>query len=133
MENKKFPEETGELMDETIVIPELEIEAEPMGQSAEDILETIIDEEGNLNLDATLDMTLEEVEALLNTENAPEERPVTFAPISIYFTAAASVCHGRSSGLAKAYISPVPEICKVPPFTIFHCRSSPQPTVSSSG
>ena len=79
MENKKFPEETGELMDETIVIPELEIEAEPMGQSAEDILETIIDEEGNLNLDATLDMTLEEVEALLNTENAPEQTDV-FAP-----------------------------------------------------
>lgn len=79
MENKKFPEETGELMDETIVIPELEIEAEPMGQSAEDILETIIDEEGNLNLDATLDMTLEEVEALLNTENTLEETEA-FAP-----------------------------------------------------
>ena len=59
-------------MDETIVIPELEIEADPVDQSAEDILESIMDEDGNLNLDATLEMTLEEVEALLNSDTSPE-------------------------------------------------------------
>jgi len=79
MENKKFPEESGELMDETIVIPELEIETEPASESVEDILDAIIDNEGNLDLEATLEMTLEEVEALLNSESTPEE-PILSTP-----------------------------------------------------
>ena len=73
MENKHIPEENGELLEEMTEIPELELESLP---EAEEIsLESIIDEEGNLNLEATLEMTLEDVEALLASDESAEEIP----------------------------------------------------------
>lgn len=59
--------------------------------AAEEILETILDEEGNLNLDATLDMVLQDVEALLAPENEAKEpilptepRQDPVPPVAVY-------------------------------------------------
>ena len=85
MENKNFPEETGELQEDILDIPEVtenvpevqeeipETDAEVTAESSELTLESILDEDGNLDMDATLDLTLEEVESLLAEENFQEE------------------------------------------------------------
>lgn len=90
MENKQFPEDIGEQMDETVVIPDLDIEEtlvipdleieettvipdlEMTEEARENILDSILEEDGSLNMDATLDMMLEDVEALLASDTTEE-------------------------------------------------------------
>ena len=69
MENKHFPEENGELIEELELVPEVDVETEPQPIQ----LESIMEEDGSLNMEATLDMMLEDVEALLASENTTDE------------------------------------------------------------
>ena len=78
MEKQFFPEENGELTEDISGMPELVIREDT--QPEEILLEDIMDEDGNLDLEATLDMTLEDVEALLTPESASDET-VVFAPV----------------------------------------------------
>jgi len=78
MENKRNPQQNEDWVEDVSGMPELEIEAE--SAPTEILLEDIMDEEGNLDLEATLDMTLEEVEALLAQEPVSDET-VVFAPV----------------------------------------------------
>ena len=90
MENKHIPEENGELLEEITEIPALEPEILP--ETEEISLESIMDADGNLDMDATMELTLEDVEALLtpaqSIEEAPEmlqatEETVRFSPESV--------------------------------------------------
>ena len=78
MEKQFFPEENGELEEDISGMPELNIREDDQPQ--EILLESIMDEDGNLDLEATLDMTLEDVEALLTPEAVSGET-VEFAPV----------------------------------------------------
>lgn len=78
MENKHNPQQSGDWVEDVTGIPEPEIEAESV--PTEILLEDIMDEEGNLDLEATLDMTLEEVEALLTPDPVSDET-VVFTPV----------------------------------------------------
>lgn len=78
MENKHNPQQNEDWVEDVTSMPELEVEPEII--PTEILLEDIIDEDGNLDLEATMDMTLEDVEALLTPDSVSDET-VVFAPI----------------------------------------------------
>lgn len=78
MENKHTPRQNEDWVEDISGMPELEVETQTV--PTEILLEDIMDEDGNLDLEATLDMTLEDVEALLAPESMSDET-VVFAPI----------------------------------------------------
>ena len=79
MENKHNPQRNEDWVEDISGMPELEVETESVAPDI--LLEDIMDEEGNLDLEATLDMTLEDVEALLAQEPASDETAV-FTPLA---------------------------------------------------